>query len=348
MESLLGQLYGRIKGSQEDIVSEGLSYILKRSMNSRTGISNLIKNECGFDIPDLVYSTQNIGDNRERPDISGFDSDNKEIVIIESKFWSGLTESQPIEYLKRLQGKSVLMFICPTLRVRPLSSEIIRRLTTKSISYKEDENHSIMIDTGKFILVKTWDDILGLIKDKISQEKNHSLGSDIDQLIGFCELIDNTSFIPILDEELSPSIPKRINSFYVLVDKVFDELSKTRIIGTRGYKTTPQTWGYRRYGDTNKLGFYIDLNFEYWEKHHETPFWFGVKNMDDEGKWVSSKEFIQNCKKLETSFKFIIKDSQPYFPIFPLVNETEDVVIKDMTKKIQTIIESVQKVNNQH
>jgi hypothetical protein len=31
MASLLGQFYSRIKGSQEDIDSEGLAYILQRS-----------------------------------------------------------------------------------------------------------------------------------------------------------------------------------------------------------------------------------------------------------------------------------------------------------------------------
>jgi hypothetical protein len=38
-------------------------------------------------------------------------------------------------------------------------------------------------------------------------------------------------------------------------------------------------------------------------------------------------------------------DSLPYFPIFPLINETEDVVIKDITNKIQTIIEKIQVID---
>jgi hypothetical protein len=34
MQSLLGQFYNRIKGSQEDIASESLTYILKKSIRA--------------------------------------------------------------------------------------------------------------------------------------------------------------------------------------------------------------------------------------------------------------------------------------------------------------------------
>jgi hypothetical protein len=39
MESLLGQFYTRIKGSQEDIASESLTYILQRSVKAKNTIN---------------------------------------------------------------------------------------------------------------------------------------------------------------------------------------------------------------------------------------------------------------------------------------------------------------------
>jgi len=35
METFLGQFYSRIKGTQEDIASEGLAYILQRAENRK-------------------------------------------------------------------------------------------------------------------------------------------------------------------------------------------------------------------------------------------------------------------------------------------------------------------------
>ena len=43
MQSLLRWFYNRIKGSQEDIASEGLVYILKQSLESRKAIQQIVR-----------------------------------------------------------------------------------------------------------------------------------------------------------------------------------------------------------------------------------------------------------------------------------------------------------------
>ncbi len=60
MESLLGQFYGRLKVPHEDIVSEGLTYILTRSIKARDYIRNIINNEIEIEISDLSYINQNV------------------------------------------------------------------------------------------------------------------------------------------------------------------------------------------------------------------------------------------------------------------------------------------------
>lgn len=65
MQSLLGQFYSRIKGSQEDIASEGLTYILQRSEAARLAINKVIKADCQINFTELSYRTQKIGENKE-------------------------------------------------------------------------------------------------------------------------------------------------------------------------------------------------------------------------------------------------------------------------------------------
>ena len=43
MASLLGQFYTRIIGSQEDIASEGLAYILQKSKSARLALNKIVK-----------------------------------------------------------------------------------------------------------------------------------------------------------------------------------------------------------------------------------------------------------------------------------------------------------------
>ena len=46
--------------------------------------------------------TQATGEEGERPDLAGFDRNGRERVLVEAKFWAGLTDNQPIAYLERL------------------------------------------------------------------------------------------------------------------------------------------------------------------------------------------------------------------------------------------------------
>jgi hypothetical protein len=118
MQSLLGQFYNRIRGSQEDIASEGLVYILKQSLESRKVINQIVKANTNLTFTDLSFQTQNVGKDLERPDISGKDESGKEVLLIEAKFWASLTHHQPNGYLKRLDDNTALIFLVPTLRTR--------------------------------------------------------------------------------------------------------------------------------------------------------------------------------------------------------------------------------------
>ena len=50
MASLLGQFFSKIKGSQEDIASEGIVYILESSKSARDAINIFIFNNTGISI----------------------------------------------------------------------------------------------------------------------------------------------------------------------------------------------------------------------------------------------------------------------------------------------------------
>ncbi|MCL1827653.1 MAG: hypothetical protein FWG20_06370, partial [Candidatus Cloacimonetes bacterium] len=139
MASLLGQFYTKIEGSQEDIASEGIAYILNKSINARDSINAFLHNMIGINFKNISYITQNIGENKERPDISGIDENGLEQIIIEAKFWASLTDNQPVEYLKRLNNDSVLLFVCPTLRKVSIGTEIESRLNDADIEFEKNE-----------------------------------------------------------------------------------------------------------------------------------------------------------------------------------------------------------------
>ena len=347
MQSLLGQFYNRIKGSQEDIASESLTYILKKSIRARQTINQIIKLNTGLNFTDLSYKTQIVGDKLERPDISGINENGKETLLIEAKFWASLTSNQPNEYLNRLGDNSVLIFLVPSLRIRAIYEEVLNRITEKYSDIEKDpKSLKIKINqTNKFIIIKSWNEVLDAIKIELSQENNQTLISDIDQIIGFCETIDNNSFQPIIDSDLSPNIPKKINSYYDITDKVVDEIkNRIEVASTKGLKKTPQKYGYHRYFSIQNFGLGLGLKMELWSEYADTPFWISIAETKKD--WKSTEKFKRNCEKIAFNLKhkFVEINSEIFFSLKPKLNKTEDIVINDLADQIELIYKEIEEI----
>lgn len=338
MASLLGQFYTRIKGSQEDIASEGLAYILQRSASARQALNRVFKVESGLTFEKINYITQNIGDKLERPDISGINNEGKEVIIVEAKFWASLTENQPIEYLRRLGKDSILMFICPTLRVRPIFDELHMRLLKAGINFQINKSkNSFILDDNIILVVKTWKQILETIRLELVQDNQQELLSDLDQIRGLCETIDNNSFLPYQSEDFAPAIAKKINSYYDLTDKVIDELKLRKLADTTNLNATPQRYGYTRYFKIFNMGVSLNLRFDLWERVADTPFWLLVKDDTSKKYWIQTESVKVKLKNLATKNSIIYHETnrrELYLPIFPLIDKTEDLVVNDISENI--------------
>ena len=125
--SLLGFISTKLSSSPENIATEALCYILQNSKNARSGLVKYLTPLIDLK-SDVFFRTQVIGEKKEIPDLVGVDFENHEILIIESKFWAGLTSNQPVTYLKRLpQRSAMLLFIAPDRRLPTLWPELRRR-----------------------------------------------------------------------------------------------------------------------------------------------------------------------------------------------------------------------------
>lgn len=343
MQSLLGQFYNRIKGSQEDIASESLVYILNSSSKATNEFLRIIEKYTGINITQINFSTQSVGENQERPDISGRNNEGKEVIIVECKFWSSLTSNQPNEYLKRLKKDSVLVFLVPSLRVRTVFEEVDRKLVDQINNFDKDiENNKIVFKENNIqIIVLSWNDILKPLRSELLIEGN---SSDIDQLIGFCESIDNDAFLPITDTDLSPIHAKRMMSYYDLADKVVEELIKeVPEVSTEGLIKTPKRYGYRRYFSINNFGLAIGFRMEHWSEYADTPFWFHIADMGENRGWNTPEELQIKCQEIarRKGIKYVLSYGEIGLALYPLVDKTEDIVINDLVKQVKGIIEEI-------
>jgi hypothetical protein len=304
MNSLLGTFYSRIKSSPEDIATESLCYILNKSSGLRRTFTLFLYNQIGAETNiGLIFKTQVSGENHERPDLVGYNNHQQEVVIGEMKFWAGLTSNQPVEYLGRLsrsayKDKKILFFLCPDLRIPTLRSEIFRRCkdSIHGPELVELPNKSLKWNDVHIVIV-SWDQVLDVLKDSLTVGES-VISSDLDQLSGLKNALDSASFMPITEEDMAPAIGKRILSYYKLVDKVAEVLKVTYGINSKGFKSTPQYGGYTKYMRKDNIAITLNLSFNNWSSHGDTPIWLGIKEITSND-WRYSQHFRDLLKEYE-------------------------------------------------
>jgi len=121
--TMFSHIVSRLSDRTEDVAVEALGFILSRSDSARRALRDILQEE-GLSIPELTdAATQLSGEEGARPDLVVWGQDRAERVLIEAKFWAGLTENQPNTYLARLprdEHPAILLFIAPESRLETL------------------------------------------------------------------------------------------------------------------------------------------------------------------------------------------------------------------------------------
>ena len=336
-ESLLAHLYSRIKGSQEDVATISLQYILSLSPVLNEEFSRVIFNSIDQEIvPGIDYKCQSVGENLERPDISGVDEAGNEIILCEAKFYAGLTSNQPNAYLDRMiknNGKAVV-FICPEARKITLWSKLVELCEGRSVS--KSDRFCVNVDGIRMSIV-TWNETIEALKTVASVSAVSAL-PDIQQLDGFCKMMDRTAFIPFASEDMGPDNALKEERYYQVIDTVFNKLIANKEIdaSAKGLKASPNRNGYTRYIVINGLNTSIMYNRTAWISNtsQETPFWFYV---DDDG-WNQSDALKKKLAGIKEYEKETIGNSVA-IALHPLLNVPLDDIAEDMMSQILEYIE---------
>src|SRR6516162_3813955 len=123
---LFGYLVSRFSTHPENLATEALAFIVNRSATMREELRNLFE-RTGIELPPLARFQSQAGDEQGNiPDLIGLDAAGAEWLLIENKFWAGLTENQPAGYLERLpkEGGAVLLFVVPRKRLPIVWTEL--------------------------------------------------------------------------------------------------------------------------------------------------------------------------------------------------------------------------------
>lgn len=339
--SLLAHLFPYIKGSQEDIATFSLQYLLTQSEKLNLAFTKRVADCMSVSFENtLKYDCQVTGDSdeKERPDMAGFDSEGNEIVLFEMKFYASLTQNQPGTYLKRLKqnGGKGLLFVCPMARRTNLWAQLKNLCSEMQV---EDVNEFCINVDGIMLSIISWSEIIELL-ETVAASVDTAFSADIAQLKGYCNQLDSDAFIPFSDQDLSAGEAKKVERYYQVIDEVIDLLCADETLETskKGTKASSYRKGYSRGLKIDNLTISLYYDRDMWKSPTsiETPFWIAISDSE----WYQSEEI---CAKLQA----IPEQQREFFwgliliGLEALQNATLAEVSMDLKEKIVSYINMI-------
>lgn len=289
-QTLLAKLQPLFSERAEDIAVEALGHILSESDAARQALLDMIA-AGGANVGQLAQTrTQVSGEEGSRPDLAGCDYDGEERLLIEAKFWAGLTENQPVAYLERLQKSepSVLLFIAPAARIDSLWAELCRRVSESksrislNLDVEATELCRASVGGERHMMLTSWANLLDRLAAPVAAAGDSYTVTDIHQLRGLTEQQDLEEFLPLRSEELGLEFPRRVLALRRLVDDATARAVTCEWANTKGLKVTPREWGYGRYLRLYSTVAWLGLSFDDWVWTHPTPLWLWFSNPAEE------------------------------------------------------------------
>lgn len=339
-DTLLAHLINRFAAQPENLATEALHYILIRSTTAQKTFLRQLEKAGVIVNESLTYQTQAIGNDGAIPDLVGVDTDGRPVIIIESKFWAGLTDNQPETYIKRLpiETKSILLFMAPAARFVTLWPELLRRagLNESNSEKLTDDYYKINITENNVLAIISWRCVLDVMITELQSVGEHDVAADGIQLRGLCNQMDTDAFLPLHAEELSSNIGRRILQFCDLINDAADSAVQKgfatyegKVSASRGYYARPFKLG--------KNGCYLYFDAAAWSQQRETPIWLEIK---DSG-WEYSKEIENNLRRgiinMNNPPEILLYNNQIRVPIYLPTHTERDKVIDCILEQIKKI-----------
>ena len=354
-DTLLANIIPRLTPRLENAAVESLGYILGKSQASRAELNNLAR-KGGAVLPPIIRVrtevSRQVGEEVTRPDLVGFDEADSERLLIEAKFWAGLTGDQVNRYLRRLptDGSAALLFLAPDARIEFLWPELQDQVKQagKGLAPGDDVpsgmRGAVVTDTGgnatnQHLMLVSWRSLLFDLHAAAERAMETSgITEDIRQLRGLTERMDSPEFLPFHKEDFNPIFARRMMN----LRRVYESLIYSHCQGKDWVQVTPDgTGGHTGYGRSLVLAghpTWFGLFYQPWAAGNgETPFWIQLWGLRQHSPAI----FNRVADELRLSDRVV---DGSYLPIYVKTGVGQEEVVNDMLAQFKAIADAIQKL----
>jgi hypothetical protein len=265
------------------------------------------------------------------------------MLILEAKFWAGLTEAQPLEYIRRLSSDngSTLSFIVPDARIESLWRELFGRILGEHPAAQIIESagstiKALKIDSARYVSITSWSSLTDAVLEVLDRNGDLELAGDVRQLAGLCAAMDDDAFLPLQGHETGPEVPRRIRQLYGLVERVVQHAQTEGLANTTGMQAAADSDGWGRYFQFGDSNVWLGVKFSLWASEADTPIWFRFQDsalgrFREVSKGYSGWELEQRPR--------LIYDERniPSFPIYLEYGMERDQLVEAIVGQIKSI-----------
>jgi hypothetical protein len=328
----------------ENVATFALEFILDSSKAARNGMMKLLRGVVP-EMPRLWFRTQQM-DGSSRPDMWGNDEEGKPHVFVENKFWAGLTENQPVSYLRILAKQShntALLVVVPEARERTVWDELKRRVNEGGISATENEPitgivHSITTDIRPILALTSWTKLLSFLEHEVAEDNDAK--SNLLQLRALCEAVESDAFVPISAEEV---FNQRTPAFILQLSSVVQATVELAVnegvlyVGTLKPQANTQRIGrYTNIGNGKCAGLWIGIHFGLWKKHGRTPLW-AVWDAGDWGRATEVRALLEPWAA-NTTGVFVNQEDNCFVVALDIAfGEEKEIVVRAIVNRLKAI-----------
>jgi hypothetical protein len=343
MSSVLGHIVQkRYSQHGEDIATDALAYILGASEAARAGFLRLLRG-IAPELPDLYFRTQRAEGNA-RPDMWGYDLGTPR-VLVENKFWAGLTDSQPLAYLRLLADypqPTVLLVVVPAARGEAVWRELCRRVDGGGIGVSPCSGpagilHLARISHGPYLALASWAAVLANIERELYDDP--AAANDVAQLRGLCDEADQHAFAPFVSADLSDQrIPRLMAQLSKVVEEVVQSAVTEGILTIDGLRPThswTQSGRYVAFPQASGVGAFLGVHLGLWRERGATPLWL-VFSSTDWGRAPVVRTAIEPWAARANVVSAMVSDE--FVVGIPLANgEEKDQVVRSAVAFLQSV-----------
>jgi len=347
-ETLLGHVAERFSGQVENIATESLGYVVNRTPTAKKALLKFLE-QAGISLEEnITIITQGAEEDESQPDMKGINTSGKTVLLVEAKFWAGLTASQPCKYLKHLakDAQSMLVFVAPAKRLETLWAEVLRRCKEDGRKFTATQKVNpefwmVKLSEDTWLSVTSWRIVLSYILRAVEAEGHAEAAADVRQLMGLCEKQDEETFLPLAPTEVTTQIGRRIVQFNSIVNKVTKKLVAEGFGSVERLKATAGENWFGRYILISGYGCLIRFNASYWAGWRETPLWLNIKEVREKGWGVTAslRRALESLEIENPSRLFFDKyDGSPNVPLFIPFGVEESEAVDSIIKQIKEAI----------